>query len=157
MMSTSSLRLPNSLHRRLAELAKRDSVSINQLITSAVAEKASALMTLDYLKERAARASRRKFAAVLDKVPRLDPEPADLLARASKRLEERTAGRQRGSKRQAFYVRRPLNRRATIAMIASIIERSDPEGDRRPRQRAAGGERFARAVITFPEVGRWTH
>jgi predicted transcriptional regulator len=78
-MSTLSLRLPNSLHRRLSEIAARDDVSINQLITSAVAEKMSALITAEYLQERAARGSRAKFERVLRKVPSREPEPHDRL------------------------------------------------------------------------------
>jgi len=75
-MSTLSLRLPNSLHKQLRELAKREGVSINQLISTAVAEKVSALMTLDYLEARAARGTREKFEAALLKVA--DEEPKDL-------------------------------------------------------------------------------
>ena len=78
-MSTLSLRLPNSLHERLGKIARRDNVSINQLISSAVAEKVSALMIEEYLSERAARGSRRKFAAVLKKVRAADPDAADRL------------------------------------------------------------------------------
>lgn len=73
-MSTLSVRLPESLHRRLAELAAREGISINQLINSAVAEKMSALMTEEFLEARAKRGSRRKFDAVLAKVPDV---PAD--------------------------------------------------------------------------------
>ncbi len=56
-MSTLSVRLPESLHKRLKDIAEKEGVSINQLITVAVAEKLSALMTADYLEERAARPS----------------------------------------------------------------------------------------------------
>ena len=58
-MGALSLRLPESLHRKLGEVAAREGVSINQLISSAVAEKMSALMTEEYLDARAKRASRR--------------------------------------------------------------------------------------------------
>jgi hypothetical protein len=68
-MSTLSLRLPNSLHDSIRELAKREGVSIHQLITTAVAEKMSALRTADYLQARAARGGREKVEAVLAKVP----------------------------------------------------------------------------------------
>jgi predicted transcriptional regulator len=78
-MSTLSLRLPESLHRRLSEVAEREGVSINQLINSAVAEKMSALMTAEYLDARAKRASRRKFDAVLAKVADIEPEDVDRL------------------------------------------------------------------------------
>jgi predicted transcriptional regulator len=76
-MSALSLRLPESLHRKLAAVADREGVSINQLISSAVAEKMSALMTEEYLQERAKRGSRRKFAAVLSKVADAEPDERD--------------------------------------------------------------------------------
>ena len=38
-MSMLSLRLPESLHRKVRELAAKESISINQFITTAVAEK----------------------------------------------------------------------------------------------------------------------
>ncbi len=60
-MSIMSLRLPESLHERAREIAKRDGVSINQLVATALAEKLSALDTLDYLEARAAKGSRRRF------------------------------------------------------------------------------------------------
>ncbi|MGI8766867.1 MAG: toxin-antitoxin system HicB family antitoxin [Gemmatimonadaceae bacterium] len=41
-MSTISLRLPESLHERVRAVAEREGVSINQLITIALAEKLSA-------------------------------------------------------------------------------------------------------------------
>jgi len=78
-MSTLSLRLPNSLHRGVKELAEREGVSMNQIIATAVAEKLSALMTEDYLEERAARGSRERFEAVLRKVPDVEPEERDRL------------------------------------------------------------------------------
>ena len=78
-MSTFSLCLPSSLHRGVKELAKREGLSINQIIATAVAEKLSALMTEDYLEERAARGSRERFEAVLRKVPEVEPEERDRL------------------------------------------------------------------------------
>ena len=56
-MSAVSLRLPESLHKKARELAKSEDVSINQLISTALAEKMSALLTVEYLEERAARAT----------------------------------------------------------------------------------------------------
>ena len=78
-MGALSLRLPESLHRKLGEVAAREGVSINQLISSAVAEKMSALMTEEYLAARAKRGSRRKFEAVLAKVPDVEPALSDRL------------------------------------------------------------------------------
>ncbi|HEX2222716.1 MAG TPA: toxin-antitoxin system HicB family antitoxin, partial [Thermoanaerobaculia bacterium] len=68
-MATLSLRLPDSLHRHLKELADKEGVSINQLISTAVAEKMSALMTVDLLGAMAREGSREEFERVLAKVP----------------------------------------------------------------------------------------
>lgn len=78
-MSTISLRLPASLHKSVRELAKKEDVSINQLITTALAEKLSALMTVEYLDERAKRGSRRKFERAMAKVRDRKPEERDEL------------------------------------------------------------------------------
>jgi hypothetical protein len=67
-MSTVSLRLPNYLHDKVRELAQQENVSINQFIVLAVAEKISALVTEDYLAERASRGSRDKFERAMAKV-----------------------------------------------------------------------------------------
>lgn len=74
-----SLRLPDYLHESVRSLAEQQGVSINQLITLAVAEKMSALMTEDYLNERGQRGSREKFVAVLAKVPDVEPKEYDRL------------------------------------------------------------------------------
>ena len=74
-MSTLGLRIPNSLHEQIRELAKHEGVSINQVIASVAAEKMSALLTEEYIEARAKRASLKKFRKVLKKVP--DSEPGD--------------------------------------------------------------------------------
>jgi len=76
-MTTLSLRLPDSLHKRVRDLAKQEGVSINQLVTTALAEKMAALMTVDYLKDRARRGESDRFLAVLAKVLDAPPEPGD--------------------------------------------------------------------------------
>jgi hypothetical protein len=75
-MSTLS-RAPESLHRRLAELAKSEGISINQLIATAAAEKLAGLTTEQYLATRAARASRARFRAALATVPKALPIPGN--------------------------------------------------------------------------------
>lgn len=76
-MSTISLRLPESLHKRVRELAKRENISINQLISTALAEKLSALLTQEYLEERGRRGRRTKFDRALAKVHDVEPDSKD--------------------------------------------------------------------------------
>ena len=77
-MTTISLRLPESLHQRVRELARAEHVSINQLISSALAEKMSALMTVEYMEERAARGSRDTFERAMSKVGDSEPDDGDV-------------------------------------------------------------------------------
>ncbi|MFH1024493.1 MAG: toxin-antitoxin system HicB family antitoxin [Planctomycetota bacterium] len=72
-----SLRLPDSIHRHVREIAKQDGVSINQFISSAVSEKISALLTEDYLTKRARKARKSAFRKVLDNVPDREPLAGD--------------------------------------------------------------------------------
>jgi hypothetical protein len=76
-MSAISVRLPESLHRKVREVAQRDKVSINQMITLAVAEKLSALETEDYLGNRARKGSKAKFQKALRKVSSREPDKRD--------------------------------------------------------------------------------
>ena len=78
-MTALSVRLPESLHKRLKELATKEGVSINQFISLAVTEKVTALMTEDYLNERAARASREKFDAAMARIPEAPPLPGEAM------------------------------------------------------------------------------
>lgn len=78
-MSTLSLRLPESLHNQLRRLAKREGISINQFVASAAAEKVAALVTEQYLEERARRGSRERFREVLARIPDVPPLPEDAL------------------------------------------------------------------------------
>ena len=78
-MSAISLRLPESLHAKVRDIAQREGVSINQLISTAVAEKLSALLTQEYLEERARRGSRKKFDKALSRVRDVDPDSGDEL------------------------------------------------------------------------------
>lgn len=78
-MSNISLRLPKSLHETARDLARRESISMNQFITLAVAEKVAALMTREYLEARAQRGNREAFERAMAKVPDVEPEEFDRL------------------------------------------------------------------------------
>ena len=76
-MSTLVVRLPESLHKNLQSAAEREGISVDQFVSTSVAEKLSALMTEDYLAERALRSSREKYLAALAEVPDVEPESCD--------------------------------------------------------------------------------
>jgi hypothetical protein len=72
--------------------AEQEGISINQLINSAVAEKLAALMTQEYLAQRASRGNRKRFDAVLAKVPAAPPMEGDELPAGYRRRRSRKAG-----------------------------------------------------------------
>lgn len=78
-MSAISLRLPDSIHNRIKELAARDHVSVNQFLAMAAAEKVAALEAESYLAERTARGNRTRFLELLGKAPDVEPEDFDKL------------------------------------------------------------------------------
>ena len=72
-MTTISLRIPDSLHKTVDEIVEREGMTLDQFVMLAIAEKASAIATENYLEERAQRGNRDKFLAALSKVPDVDP------------------------------------------------------------------------------------
>ena len=84
VMSTLSVRLPNSLHRQLRELAEREGVSMNQLISSAVGEKLASLLTVEYLRERGGQGKRSAYERVLRRVRNVAPGERDALPNKGK-------------------------------------------------------------------------
>lgn len=106
-MSALSLRLPNSLHERARELARREGISINQLVSAALAEKMPALLTEEYLEARARRGSRERFEAALAQVPDVEPDEEDRREEASdKRVQPTKPRRKTARKRRARQRRR---------------------------------------------------
>lgn len=78
-MTALTVRLPNSVHQKIRELALRDEISVNQFIAAAVSEKMASVMTLDYLKSEAAKGSRNAFDHFMNLVPDTTAVAADEL------------------------------------------------------------------------------
>ncbi len=76
-MSTVTIQMPESLAQQIREWAAREGVSVDQLLSSAAAEKLSALMTVDHLRERARRAKREDFVRFLESSPDVPPMAGD--------------------------------------------------------------------------------
>ena len=73
-MTALTVRLPNSIHTKIRELAARDEISVNQFIASAAAEKLASMLTLDYLRQEAAKGRRQDFERYLNAVPDVPDE-----------------------------------------------------------------------------------
>jgi predicted transcriptional regulator len=81
-MSALTIRLPNSVHQKVRELALRDEISVNQFIAAAVSEKMASVMTLDYLQSEAAKGSRSAFNRFLSLAPNTAAAPGDELPKS---------------------------------------------------------------------------
>jgi len=72
------LKLPTSIKKAAAELAKEDGVSLNQFIASAVAEKIGSLRTAaEFLRERAGSAKPKDMLKHLRRAPKTPPVTGD--------------------------------------------------------------------------------
>ncbi len=78
-MGAFTVRLPNSLHEKIEELAKAEGLSFNQFMVTAAAEKIAALLPDDYLAQEAKQGKRADFEKVLKAVPHIEPEEHDRL------------------------------------------------------------------------------
>lgn len=78
-MTRVTFQISASIHKRAKLLAKREGLSLDQLITSALAEKISDLEAADYLKSRSAHGSRAHFNRLLAKVPSRKPLKGDVV------------------------------------------------------------------------------
>jgi len=78
-MSQVTLRLPDSLHRRAKDLSVKDHVSLNTMITTALAEKIAAIETVDMIRARAERGRNVTFTGAFAEVPDVEPLDHDRL------------------------------------------------------------------------------
>lgn len=76
-ITTYPLRLPSSLKQAVREASRRDGTSINQFVTTAVAEKLSAMRTADFFAERAERADIEEALRLLRRQGGQPPNPED--------------------------------------------------------------------------------
>lgn len=76
-MTQLNITIPDSIYNSVRALAYQENISIDQFVALALGEKMSALMTEDYLLQRAKRGRRDKFLAVLDAAPDIDPIEED--------------------------------------------------------------------------------
>ena len=78
-MSTLTIQLPDGVARQLRECAASEGVTVDQLMSSAAAEKLSAMLTVEHLRERTRNAKREDFEKYLAASPNVPPMPGDEL------------------------------------------------------------------------------
>ncbi len=88
-MTTMSIRVPDSLHNAIKDLATKEGYSMNQFLITAAAEKLSSLGTVDYLRARAGRADLAAFDRIMKNIPSGPPDPGDELPPKYKRRTRR--------------------------------------------------------------------
>jgi hypothetical protein len=77
---TYPLRMPKSLKEAVERLSREDQTSINQFVTTAVAEKVSALQTARFFADRKARADFKAFDKIMKRKGGKPPRPGDELS-----------------------------------------------------------------------------
>ena len=75
--STYPLRLPASLKAAVAEISKEDGTSINQFVSTAVAEKVAAMKTAEFFAARGGEAEIEAAPRILLRAEGQPPEPED--------------------------------------------------------------------------------
>ena len=76
-MSAVTVELPNSLHKKLEELARKEGFSLEQFLASAAAEKLSVMLQTEFLEREARLGTRAGFDRVMQAVPDVEPEHPD--------------------------------------------------------------------------------
>lgn len=76
-MSTMTIQMPDSIKREVETLAARDGISADQFLSTAAAEKVSALRTVEFLRNEAEKGSREDWEFVLSRVPARPPLAGD--------------------------------------------------------------------------------
>ena len=71
--------IPDSLYKQVRSLSEREHISIDQLVSIALAAQVSAWLTRDYIEERAKRGNWDKALEVLAHVPDVEPAEHDRL------------------------------------------------------------------------------
>ena len=71
--------IPDSLYKQVRSLAEREHISVDQLVSIALAAQVSAWLTKDYIEERARRGNWDKALEVLAHVPDVEPAEQDRL------------------------------------------------------------------------------
>lgn len=78
-MMTIQAQIPDSLYQQAAEFAARENMTVEQVVSLALAQALGAWSAQSKIEERAQRGSREKFLEFMAQVPDVDPSDYDHL------------------------------------------------------------------------------
>ena len=78
-MGKLQLRLPDSIHNKIRNIAKRERVSINQLLVNSISNEIIRYETLHFFQERFQAFSEADFLEALKEIPATEPDEQDKL------------------------------------------------------------------------------
>jgi len=86
-MNELTIRVPEYLRKQAQAVAEREQISLDELISLALASHVSAWQAKDYMQERGRQGSWDRFKAVLDKAPDIEPIESDRLPEGYSRTQ----------------------------------------------------------------------
>lgn len=78
-MSKLQLRLPETIHNKVRKIAKREKLSINQLLVNSISNEIIRYETMQFFTERAKDLDEQDFLDALQEMPAVKPEEHDQL------------------------------------------------------------------------------
>ena len=79
-MSKLQLRLPEAIHNKVRKIAKRENLSINQLLVNSISNEIIRYETMRFFSERAKNFNEQDFLDALQEIPAVEPEEHDKLS-----------------------------------------------------------------------------
>ncbi|MGH7496179.1 MAG: hypothetical protein ACREOO_27820 [bacterium] len=73
------LRLPESVHGKVRKIAKRENLSMNQLLVDSISKEIIRYETVHFFARRADDSKEEEFLAALQEIPKIKPQKGDRL------------------------------------------------------------------------------
>jgi hypothetical protein len=79
-MTPIQAQIPDYLYRQVESIAAKEDISIDMIVSMALSAHLTALLTQQYLEDKAEKGSWQRFQTILEKVPDVEPEDYDRLS-----------------------------------------------------------------------------
>lgn len=78
-MAKLQLRLPDTIHNKIRKMAKREDISINQVLVNSISNEIIRYETMQFFIERSKKFNEQDFIDALSEIPEIEPEEIDRL------------------------------------------------------------------------------